>query len=149
MDEVSVELSRGSRRDDGITAATVLARALLAQGRLADAREVGDRAKQQARDSQNPAIRLAVSIVDARLLAAAGDYEQALRSLQTVLVEATDLGLLGLTFEARLASGEIEIVAGYADEAATGRSRLRALAREAGNAGFGLVAHAATAAAAR
>ncbi len=148
MGDVSVELNRGLRRDDEITAATVLARALLAQDRLADAGEVEERARLQAQDSQNPAIRLSVGITDARLLAAAGDYEQALRGLESVLAEATGLGLLGLTFEARLALGEIEIAAGIAGDAAdsigaTGRARLQALAKEAGSAGFGLIAHAA------
>ncbi len=140
--EASGELSRESRRDDEITANAVLARTLLAQNRLADAREVGNRARDQAKDSQSPAIRMSVAITDAHLQAAAGSHAQALRGLAGVLGEATELGLLGLAFEARLASGKIEIASGDTG----GRARLQALAQEAGSTGFGLIAHAATAA---
>ena len=143
MREVSGELRRESRRDDEITATTVLARALLAQDRLADARKVEDRALGLARDSQNPAIRMSVAITDARLLAATGDHVPARRRLEAVLAEAKELGLLGLAFEAQLALGKIEIAAGAGD---SGHARLQALAREAGSAGFGLIAHEATAA---
>ncbi len=145
MREVSGELGRGARRDDEITALTVLARALLAQDKLAGAREVGARARELAQDSQNPAIRMSVVITAARLLAAAGDAAAALRQLEVVLAEASELGLQGLAFEARLALGEIESAAGYVG----GHARLQALAREAGSAGFGLIAHVAEAAGTR
>ncbi len=142
MREVTGELSKEARSDDEITATTVLARALLAQGRLAEAGEVEARARLRAKDSQNPAIRLSVAITDARLLAAAGELAPALRELEAALAEATDLGMLGLAFEARLALGEIEIASGAAGDA-VGEARLQALAEEAGSAGFGLIARAA------
>ncbi len=141
MREVTGELSKEARRDDEITATTVLARALLAQGKLDEAREVSARAMSRASSSQNPVIRISIAITDARLLAAVGDFASASRGLEAVLGEATELGLLGLTFEARLALGEIEIAAG--DAAGAGRARLRTLAEEAESAGFGLIARAA------
>ncbi len=139
MRDVSGELSREARRDDEITATNVLARALLAQGKLAEAREVGGRARSRARDSQNPAVRMSVAITDARLLAAAGDTAAALAELEAVLADATGRGLTGQAFEARLALGEIESATGAGD------ARLRALAEEAERAGFGLIARAAAA----
>ncbi len=142
MREASIELSREARRDDDITANVVLARALLAQGRLTEARETADRARTRARDSQSPAIRIAAAITEARLLAAAGDFAPAISRLETTLAEVTNLGLLGLAFEARLALGETEIASGTS-RAAAGRARLRALADEARRAGFGLIARAA------
>ena len=143
MREVSGELNRGSRRDDEIVATATLARALLAQDKPADARSVSDRARRLAQDSQNPAVRMAVAITGARLLAAAGDVAPALRELETVIAEASELGLRGLALEARLALGETLSTAGIDG----GRAGLQTLAREAGSTGFGLIAYAAASAA--
>ncbi len=146
MGEIVGELRRGNRRDDELAAATVLTRALLAQGQLAEARGVAERARGLARDSQNPAIRLAFAVADARL-AATGEDARALHGLDAAIAEAEQLGLLELELEARLALGEIEIASGTRDDAGVaGHARLQALAREAGSAGFGLIAHAAKAA---
>ncbi len=146
--EASSELRKQARRDDEISANNLLARALLVRGQLAKARDVGDRARLKARDSQDPAVRMSVVITEARLLAAAGDFTPALSDLDQALAEATTLGFVGLAFEARLALGEIEIAALAAGQGAgrDGRARLTAVAEEAAVAGFGLIARAAAAA---
>ncbi len=143
--ELGSELGRQGRRDDETTANAILARALLRQGKLAEARKIGDLALAQARDSQNPAVRMSVAIIDARLAAAVEDFSPALLRLDHVLAEATELGLLGTALEARLALGEIEIAAGESGQGAgrDGRARLLALAGEADAAGYGLIAGAA------
>ncbi len=145
MRKATRELSRQSRSDDQITATALFARALLAQEKLDRAREIQGRARDQAKESQNPAIRMAVAITNARLLAAGGDSATALSELKTVLAEAEGLGLLELVLETRLALGEIEISTA---DSATGRSRLRSLADDAASAGFGLIAETASAGAA-
>ncbi len=150
MREASGELSREARLDDEITATIVLARALLSQGKLPEARQVAERVRSRAQDSQNPAVRMSVAMTDARLSAAAGEFPPAFSELEAALAEAADLGMLGLVFEARLALGEIEIAAGKAGAAglaARGHARLRTLAEEAESAGFGLIARAAAKAA--
>ncbi|MCP4661790.1 MAG: protein kinase [bacterium] len=123
------------------SAVVVLARVLLARGKLSEAQEVFAPIGTYE-GGQKPAFRLPVAITAARLQAASGEYDAALLRLGGVVAEATELGLGGLELEARLAQGEIELAAGVAES----RARLATLAEEAEEKGFGLIARKAAAA---
>ncbi len=124
-------------------AATVVALALVAQGKAAEARNAIAGASVLANDGQNVHRRLAAILATARVRAANGEAQEALASLETALAEAKRLGLVGAQLEARLALGEIELDAGRAE---SGRARLNALERDARARGFELVARKATSA---
>ncbi|MCP4659981.1 MAG: protein kinase [bacterium] len=136
------EFERTEKVDHQAVAAAVVATARLAQEQLAAAREILTPAMARAKRSEAPEVRITVAVAEARLLAAEGN-DDTLRRLDTALAEATKLGFVALEFEARLARGEIEIDRG---EVATGRARLEALAGEAKEKGFGLIARKAQAA---
>lgn len=118
--------------DRRLTAGTVLARAILARGEVAAAREILDRLRPRTEDCQNPRIVLTFRLIDARVLAAEGQSPAALRELRAALAETESLGLPGPEFEIRLALDEIE--------GAVDPRRLRELATEADRRGFRLVA---------
>jgi tetratricopeptide (TPR) repeat protein/TolB-like protein len=125
-------------RDDEALAEAVIARALHAQGKVAESRESLTRAVQLAGKSQAQSVRLSVAILDARLRAAAGGgaADRASKALEGVLAEAKRAGLTALQLEVRLALAEVGLSAGRPDAAAT----LAALEKEAASRGFGLVA---------
>ncbi len=131
------EFHREERRDAAAYAYTLLARAFLAQGQTAEARNSQVSATQYANRSESPQLRLAVDITAARLLAADGDSDAALRRLASILDEATERRFYGLELEARLALGEIELTSG---KTTAGRRRLEALAADADRRGFRLIA---------
>jgi eukaryotic-like serine/threonine-protein kinase len=118
------------------SAQAVRALSLLRGKRLGDAREALDRALALSRRSLSPHVRLAVVATAARVEAAEGRAEEALRTLDAALAEAVKLGLAGAQLELRLARGEIGIGSGR--PAAGGD--LSALASEARARGFGLLA---------
>ncbi len=92
--------------DSQLAAAAARAETLVALGKTSAARqalmEAGD-----DRRSQNPWIRIVVDVAEARLLAAEGQQSSALAQVETPLAEASGLGFLQLSLEARLARAEI------------------------------------------
>jgi hypothetical protein len=112
----------------------VLASALLAQRAVADAQSAAAEAHRALARSPHRALRLSLSITDARGRAAAGRREEALSMLAGVLGEARQLEMVELQLEARLAGLEIQ-----APRAALDDER-RALAADARALGFGLIA---------
>ncbi len=136
-----------ARHDDEAAANVVLARTLLAQAKPVEAEAALSGARDRARSSQNPTVRLSVAMADAEL--AAGRPDEAIRILEAVVGEAHRLGLVKLELEARLALGEIEVAASTdsrATRVAAGRGRLEALAKKARELGCGLIARKAGAA---
>ena len=125
--------------DAQVSARTVLARALLAEGKPARAREEIDSAAGLAAKSQNREVRLRFAVTAARV------HEDS-TSLGAALAESAKYHLLGVEFEARLALGEIEIKTG---RSATGRAPLGALEKDATARGFMLIARNARAASGR
>ncbi len=126
--------------DRELEARILLARSLLDQGKVDEARQEVARADGLARASQRRAVWLAFSIVAARAEASKGhpgDVARAVSSLQAAAAEAGRQGFLGYQFDARLALGEIEVRAG---QAATARSVLEKLAKDAHASGFEAVA---------
>jgi DNA-binding winged helix-turn-helix (wHTH) protein/tetratricopeptide (TPR) repeat protein len=131
-------------------AETVVARSLLAEGKLARANESIAHATALAGRIKDPALRLPVEIevgiAAARIRAASGkrrDQAEAMDSLRLRLTEATRNHLLELQFEAALALGELEIESA---KTSAGRARLQALEKDATARGFLLIARKAAAA---
>ena len=130
-------------RDDEIQARCLLSRALLAEGRGAEAKESAQRARGLAVKSQNPYIRWMAAIASARIETAAKDSHSttaavALKELNLVITQAHKLGFKGTELDARLALGELEIKTGHAE---VGRRQLAAVEKDAAAAGFALIAH--------
>ena len=131
------EFRKDGSSDDEIAADALLASILLAESRAADAeKEIGGEHKLLAK-SQDFSIQLYASIVSARVEAAFGDYESALRRLGETISQAEKSGYAGPAFEGRLARGEIEIASG---RVAAGKSTLAAVRRDALRKGYGLIA---------
>jgi eukaryotic-like serine/threonine-protein kinase len=141
-------LGRGAREvfrrqkviDDEIWADAVLARALLAQGKSAEAQKEINASNGTAAKLQNEEVRLKVALAAAPVRAASGkaaDNDAATKSLEATLAEATKHGYLGYQFEARLALGEIEMKSGHTT---AGRAHLAAVQKEAQVKGFELLA---------
>ena len=115
---------------------TVLARALLQQGRLGDAAAALAPASAAAQRGESPLHRFAVAIDAARLRAARGEAAGALTELAAIATQARRLDYLHTAYRARLAHGQILARLDPDD----GVRVLRALAGEARADGFGWIA---------
>ncbi len=131
------ELSRQKLPDDEATGLSLLARALVDQGRSEEAAKAIERARGLVAKGQNDAVRREYDLAAARVLAARGDAAGARRTLQANVARAKDRGMVAAELEARLALGEIEIAYG---EAAAAGAFLAALERDAAAKGFQLIA---------
>jgi len=108
----------------------ILARALLAQGQLDDARKVIAQVVTVARASHNSQLELGGSITQAVAQSASGkppDVGEAWTRLNTLVSEASTAGFSELKLEADLALGELELRTG---KVSAGRARLEALRKE-------------------
>jgi serine/threonine protein kinase/tetratricopeptide (TPR) repeat protein len=83
--------------------------------------------------SQDAVQKLAVAITLARLDARSGKTSEARKALVSAVVQAKELGIPGLQFEAQLAQGEVGLLAG---DKRTAFAVLSALQKEAAHAGF-------------
>jgi DNA-binding winged helix-turn-helix (wHTH) protein/tetratricopeptide (TPR) repeat protein len=134
------EFERENALRDESLAHAVLSRALLAQGRIEDAKQAIERSSALSEKYQDRPVELFTAITAARVRAAssnAADRAKAADRLQQVLAESARMGLLGYAFEARLALGEIEMSSG---NRAAGRGRLESLQKDASQKGLGLIA---------
>ncbi len=118
-----------------VAARDVVARSLLEQGKLAEAKLEVEVASSLNVQSQ-PA-RLSIKITLARLLAKQGKIAESQRILDDVLKRAAAMKLMGHQLLAQLAQSEIQVAAGDSDSA---RSNLRRLRSDAEKSGFRLVA---------
>jgi eukaryotic-like serine/threonine-protein kinase len=132
-------LGRAGRTDGEALGHVVLARALLALGRLAEAQQAIERARSLYARNADLGRRYSAEVVAARIRAAReGPADRLAREgLERAIEEAAEAGFLGPQLEARLALGELELEAGELD---AGCARLGALEREAVTRGFGLIA---------
>ena len=112
-----------------------LARALLEQGRVAEANAAFAPVRAAADRTDSMLHRLAVSVDGARLRAAGGDARGALAELESIAAEAQRHGYRLTAYRARLARGQILL---HIDREAAARG-LRALEHDAGRSGFGLI----------
>ena len=126
-----------------VAAQVLLGRALLAEGKVEEARREADRAAALAGDHSSPAVKLSIMLLDARLTAAQGYVDAACLALGRLTQEVLASRRQGPELEVRLALGEIELAGG---RRAAGRARLESLKRDAGARGYGLLAAKAAAA---
>jgi TolB-like protein len=131
------EFRKEKRADEEVMGQSILARALLRQGRASEAQQVMEAIGERGPESSNPAVRLAVRTTASIIQVALGDKRTAANTLRSVIVESQRSGLPGLAFEARLALGEVEIASGLVS---AGRTRLAALEKEAGAKGYTWIA---------
>ena len=123
--------------DDEILADSVLARVLLAQGKVAEAEKETTSAHNLLVKSQDFSVRLRASIVRAEVQAAASKREDAVYALLETIANAKRLGYEGYQLEAQLALGEIEVKSG---NTAAGLSLLTEVRKQAEAKGFLLIA---------
>jgi tetratricopeptide (TPR) repeat protein/class 3 adenylate cyclase len=129
-----------------VRAHTLLARALLMEGKLKEATAEIDQAKALWEKSRDFDQHFDIGIFSARILAQTHDPAEAEKQLNLLLDESTRDGLVSDQFEIRLALGEIEMKSG---KTASGMARLKSLEKDATAKGFLLIAHKAKAAASR
>jgi eukaryotic-like serine/threonine-protein kinase len=130
------EFRKEKLRDDEISARGVLADALLAQGKMGDAgREIEAGAALAAKTSM-VAVRLEFAIARARVLAATGNMDGAVKSLRTSQVEAEKYGYGGNSYAIQFALAELEMKSGKSE---VGRTRMKGLAKDARAKGFVLI----------
>lgn len=118
---------------------SVVADALLAQGKPNEALAAAETAWKRAAETEDRRIRFSAGISRARALAAsgkAGGVQEALRFLDGVLAEAKRSGFVTSEMDVRLAIGEIELAAGRP----TARQRLSSLQKDAREKGFERIA---------
>ena len=123
-----------------VWAYTILARARLAQGKLAGAQTSISRGSPIIERTQQRDVRIEFQIVAARVRASSGkpsDVDNALRTLASAIRESKTLGLFRLAYDGTLAWSEIQINSGDSVE---GHTRLATLQKEASSRGYLLVA---------
>jgi eukaryotic-like serine/threonine-protein kinase len=143
MRQVIEIFQRRNARDDETQAWCVLARALLAEGKVAAAAEAVQHARSLAAKSQNPETRWRTAITAARIeTAKKGTTRSVARSatqkeLAAIIAKSRKLGYQGIELDARLALAEIEMKAGQVTAA---RAHLAAIEADAKAKGYNLVA---------
>ncbi|HME13257.1 MAG TPA: tetratricopeptide repeat protein [Candidatus Acidoferrum sp.] len=123
--------------DDELAASTELIDALLAQAKLAEARQEIQRDAALEKSSQNRLSQMKFSLAGARAVLASEHPEGARENLEKLLREAHERGFLGVELEARLAVAELERETGHVAAAHTQFAALQSAARAKG---FGRIA---------
>ena len=121
--------------DNGTQARIVLIKALLAQGKVQEARAEIDRAEKL--DVTDRTVKLDFTITSARVLVGEGRTSFAFSQLRDAISSARKAGLDNYELEATLALGEAQLQAG---NVAQGRSILRNLEKDALRKNFKLIA---------
>jgi DNA-binding winged helix-turn-helix (wHTH) protein/TolB-like protein len=130
-------------REDETQAWCALARALLAQGKVAEAKDAVEHARSLVAKSQNPEIRWRTAIAAARIDTAGKDAAHsadgiaARKELAAIIAKSRELSYQGIELDARLALAEIEMKSG---QIAAGRARLDTIEADAKAKGYNLVA---------
>jgi hypothetical protein len=133
--QASDEFKTENRKDLESSARNLIAAALLDLDRPADASAELDLISKLS--SQDPTIKLAVSITSGRLKVHTGSAAAGKSELTKAAAEAAKLGLPGLQFEARLAQGEAAVLAG---DKRSALSLLSVLQKDAARSGFRRIA---------
>lgn len=132
--QAAEEFEKEKTVDQEAAARDMLARALSAQGKLAQAMEQIDAARNLK--PRDPAVRIAIDITAARVRARNGSIPEARPLLSACFAEAARLKLAGLLLEIRLAQAEVENLAAASSASAT----LPFLERDAKAGGYLLIA---------
>jgi tetratricopeptide (TPR) repeat protein len=122
-------------RDDEASARETLARALLAQGKQAQALEEVNAG--QALSPRDFVVRASVAMAAARIAARSGGLSQGQEMVESCLRDADHLRLAGVQLELRLAQAEIE----KESDSSVARAHLQSLEREARDLGYLLIAN--------
>jgi len=129
--------------DDETEAWSILARALLAEGKVAPAKEAMQHARSLAAKSQNPEIRWQTAITAARIETADKNPARSAtgiatrKELATLITKSREFGYMGIELDARLALAEIEMKSG---QTTPGRAHLTAIEADAKAKGYNLIA---------
>jgi DNA-binding winged helix-turn-helix (wHTH) protein/TolB-like protein len=130
-------------RDDETQAWCILARALLAQGKAAAAKDAMQHARSLAAKGQNPETRWQTAITAARIETAENNVARsatgiaARKELVAIITKSREMGYMGIELDARLALAEIEMKAG---QMTAGRAHLTTIEADAKAKGYNLVA---------
>jgi eukaryotic-like serine/threonine-protein kinase len=135
--EIRDQAHAGKEPQVEITAETVLARSLLALGRPADAKVEIGRAEELTHSMEDRLEPIEVGIVSARIQSAIKASPEQTRRLAALVAQSRKYGCMECELEARLALGEIEMGSGHA---ASGKTRLAQLEKDATERGFLLIA---------
>jgi tetratricopeptide (TPR) repeat protein len=136
----AAELEKQKIPDDQAVALAVLARALAAGGKRAEAERALATARTLAGKSQNDGTRREVLLASAEVRAAQGDAAGAAKSLGEAAARAREKGLVAWPLEARLLQGRILAKAGAKEPAGEVLSSVR---KDAAARGFQRIARAA------
>lgn len=128
--------------EDAAVARDLIARACLAQTKIAEAKAEAEQAATFAKANEDRGIQLSVALTSARVQAASGDRAGASRALESLVSDATRYGRQDLAFKARLSLCEMDRAGG---QDASGRARLQRLQKDCAAKGFLLVASRASA----
>jgi len=130
-------LDSGKDADDGARAYALLAAVLLSQGKSAEASDAAKRADALARTVSSRKASIEAEAAGARVQAASGHTDDALRRLQDLSIVEHRQSFRLHELETRLLMGEIELHAGMN---APARSHLSAVEKESAAQGIGLYA---------
>ncbi|MFL6200313.1 MAG: tetratricopeptide repeat protein [Thermoanaerobaculia bacterium] len=131
--------SRGMGSNEA-QALSLLAEALLGQGRLAAAQDAAERARDRAGQSEDREVQVLVAARLSRVDAAGGQAGKGIRELRRRIPEAQAAGYVNAALQARLALGEILLASDADADAEAGRAALVEVRREASARGFALLA---------
>jgi hypothetical protein len=124
--ESLAQFRQEQQSDDELNAVSALIRALVAQGKYADAASEVEQYKASAGSSQNRLSRLTFDISSAQAAAMSQDPKTAEKVLSDTLRETRQFGLLRLEFESELALAALEEKTGHIDPAHTQIAALKA-----------------------
>jgi serine/threonine protein kinase/tetratricopeptide (TPR) repeat protein len=133
----SAALFEKTSSTSGAWAEAILARNLLGEGKLQDAQAAAAKAMKLSQTGPGQAARYEAAFADARVKAKTGKTAEARKELEAVQNSTHKLGYRLYEYQARLATGEIEVWSG----SATAGSYLAALEKDAREHGAGLVAN--------
>lgn len=137
------QLARAKSVEDEASANAVLARSMLVQERLSEARMAADRAIALSATSSGFQPHLDAALAAALLAAASGKSADADKQLEAVIFQARKLNSPGYEFSARLELGKVQMKTG---QIAAGNAQLTSLQRDAKAKGYLLIARNAAAA---
>jgi hypothetical protein len=120
--------------DRSAAAQELLARALLAQEKVAEARDAIDRGRTLGTESQDRYVQFALRLTAARVEAADGRTKEARTALQSLMTDTETAGFAEFGLQVQHAAGELDARLGQ------GRERLQALQKSAAARGYFLLA---------
>ena len=130
----ALEVFEKERMNDRAAAGyELLARALLAQNKVGDARAAIDRGRSLAAGTQDRYVQFAVRLAAARVQGAEGRTKEARSAMQALLDEARRAGFTEFGLQVQYVLGELEARLGL------GRERLQSLQKDAAARGYALL----------